>query len=194
VPACHVVERPDALLRGILRAREGLDSAPITLLGVRTNKIESDHSWIVSGRPIEAGIRSVAEFVFAPREHIAEQLLRKGALWDTLCCVADASTLWRVSARHLAAHSEAIRTGLSAGTFDALNRGYSAITPADFGRDVMARQLGIAVMDVTESGFREIATLEQVLEAFPGVLDRYQREASRADEPSLVTAASGAAA
>jgi mannose-1-phosphate guanylyltransferase len=180
VPAAHVVERPDQLLEAILHAQAELDSAPVTLFGVRATKIEESRSWIVPGRPIQPRIRSVAEFVFSPRAHLAEELLKKGALWDTLACVAEGTTLWRVGSRQLAAHCEMIRTALAQGTLDALVRGYATITPADLGRHVMARQLGIGVADVTDSGFREISTIEQALDAFPDLAERCARaEASR---------------
>ena len=91
---------------------------------------------------------------------------------DTLCTVAEAEALWRVGRRHLPAHCQAIREAVAANTIKALELGYSDMASADFSREVTARQLGIAVTDVTDSGFSEVATLEQALRAFPGLSDR----------------------
>jgi hypothetical protein len=141
-------------------------------LAVAASKLEADHSWIMPGRHIQPGIWSIADFACSPPDHVTRLLFSKGALWDTLCTVAEGSTLWRVSTRHLATQCETIRTALAARTADALRSGYATMAAADFSRHVLARQLGVAVTDVTDSGFSEIATLNQVLGAFPGLSDR----------------------
>jgi mannose-1-phosphate guanylyltransferase len=179
VPASYMADRPQALREAILLAHASLDAAPITVLGVAPTSSEHEHSLIVPGRTITPGIRSLANLVASPREELMQALLARRALWHPLFTVSDAWTLWRVTERHLVEQSRAIRAGVQAGTPEALERAYAAIRPADFTRDVVARQLGFAVTDVTGCGFKDIATPDDALAAFPDILDRIMPRGSR---------------
>jgi mannose-1-phosphate guanylyltransferase len=179
VPATYVADRPQALRDAVLLAQAALDSAPVTVLGVAPGSRQLDHPLIVPGRTITPGIRSVANLVSAPREDLVQDLLAKGALRYPLFTVSDAFTLWRVTERHLAEQSRAIRAGVQAATREALEQAYTAIRPADFTRDVIGRQLGIAVADVTGCGFRDIATPGDVFAVFPEILARITPRGSR---------------
>ena len=199
VPAAQVVKDPEALLAGISDARTALDAAPVTLLGVAASSTRPDRYWIVPGRQIANGIRSIADFVAGPREPFARQLMEKHALWDTHFVVAEASTLWRVAERHLPARASVLRAAAAEHSEATLRAAYESLEPSDFAQDVLGRQLGVAVSDVTPSGFAHIATVEDVLRAFPGIRDRcavphdeLAREAPRAT--SVTPARSSSAA
>jgi mannose-1-phosphate guanylyltransferase len=179
VPASYVAGRPEALLEAILLAHASLDAAPVTVLGVAPGSSEPVHSLIVPGRPITPGIRAVANLVASPHAGIVQKLLAKRALSHPLFTVSDASTLWRVIERHLGEHARAIRAATEAGTREALERAYTGFRPADFTREVIARQLGIAIADITGCNFVDIATPSDALALFPGIADRIVRRASR---------------
>jgi mannose-1-phosphate guanylyltransferase len=172
VPTAQVFSQPAALRDGVLHARATLGMAPITLLGVTAGSAKEDACWIVPGRTISRGVWSVADFAAKPHEQLARRLLEKQAFWHTLFTVAEGSTLWRVSRRHLAGLTAAIHTGVDAHSDEALIRAYESMEPADFEHEVLARQLGVAVTDVTQSGYSHLGTMDDVLVAFPGIGDK----------------------
>lgn len=167
VPAAHVVGRPETFLEHVAYAEAGFEYAPITLLGAQARSSEPDHAWMVPGRVILPNIHALSDFVVAPSEHLARQLLAKKALWSTQCLVAEASTLWRVTVRRLPRFCELIREGVAAHHPDVLARAFDSLDHVDFYRSVVARQLGLALLDVTSSDFMEIATPTHAFTAFP---------------------------
>ncbi len=70
----------------------------LTLLGMTPSGVDDGYGWIEPGEN-EAGrtTRAVLQFWEKPTPLKAYALLRRGALWNTFVCVAQASTIWEMA-------------------------------------------------------------------------------------------------
>lgn len=70
----------------------------LTLLGMTPSGVDDGYGWIKPGEN-EAGrtTRAVPQFWEKPTPLKAYALLRRGALWNTFVCVAQASTIWEMA-------------------------------------------------------------------------------------------------
>lgn len=95
-PSDHGVTSGAAFRDGLRTAVQHVAScrASVVLVGARANRPATDYGWILSsGIPPAGEIAAVERFVEKPEGTTAEQLLRRGAVWNTMVLVARASTL-----------------------------------------------------------------------------------------------------
>src|SRR5262245_47577666 len=91
-PSDHHVHDSGAFHRSIERMRRVVKELPqkIALLGARPEHADSGYGYITRGRPLGPGADTFAVFAFheKPAARIAADMVRRGALWNTLVMVA----------------------------------------------------------------------------------------------------------
>jgi len=101
LPSDHVVADEDVLAEAVQRAcravQDGLDSSLI-LLGVEPDRIDEGYGWVLPGDVAESGSRTVVSFFEKPDDKAAEELMRRGALWNSFIFVAHAQALFALFA------------------------------------------------------------------------------------------------
>lgn len=97
-PEAWFVETVGAAARGAERLHDR-----VVLLGVTADRPEPEYGWIQPARflALEGAhpIRAVSAFLEKPTPAESEDLLARGALWNTLVLAAKVSTLWEMGRR-----------------------------------------------------------------------------------------------
>ena len=146
----------------------------MVLIGARAEWAASDLGWIVP-KPLRSRSRvsTIERFVEKPEPRLAARLFERGALWNTMLCVAQAGALWRLACQHLpqqaALFDEYVR---SIGTDTAaacLSEIYERLTVADFSRDLVAAAEGLRVTAMDGAGWSDCGTPERLAAAFAGL-------------------------
>ena len=101
LPSDHVVADEDVLAEAVGRAyravQDGLDSSLI-LLGVVPDRVDEGYGWVLPGGLAESGSRTVVSFFEKPDDKSAEELMRRGALWNSFIFVAHSQALFALFA------------------------------------------------------------------------------------------------
>ena len=91
-PSDHYVRDSDAFRRSIERMRRVVAALPekIALLGARPEHADTGYGYITPGRPLDPGADSFAVLAFheKPAADFAMEIVRRGALWNSLVMVA----------------------------------------------------------------------------------------------------------
>ena len=145
-PSDHFVYPESAFLNVVRNAVRGAQRYPdgAVLLGVRPSTSETDYGWIVPspGEPNEP-TRRVDAFLEKPPRRLAEEVLRKGALWNTLIVASKVDALWALGWRCLPEIMPAfvrLWEALRGGRDDAvLEDIYRTLPARDFSSDLLQR-------------------------------------------------------
>jgi len=174
-PADHYVSRPERLLDGVNSALDAAERPGLTLIGVQPDRPEIDYGWIVPERGASAGattIQGVRRFVEKPSRAVAEDLLHRGALWNTFICIGRLQEFWAAALRHLPRvarlldlYAERVGETDEGGLLERL---YAKMEPANFSRDVLEKARGLGVMPVKDSGWSDWGTPRRVFESLRG--------------------------
>jgi mannose-1-phosphate guanylyltransferase len=172
----------DVIEAGILIARDNSDS--IVLLGAEATCPETEYGWIEPARAFPNGVSfapaRVRHFWEKPAPATAQDLLRRGCLWNTFVTVGRVTAFIDVLC-HVAANSM-LRLGAGIIEND-LDSAYRSIPPIDFSRDVLAsRPERLLVIRDAASGWTDLGNPKRVfdtlareriapawLESIPGV-------------------------
>jgi len=194
VPSDHDFRAPAKMLKALATARRAVRSgAGMVLIGARAEWAASDLGWIVPKRVRpRSPVSSIEAFVEKPEPTIAAGLLERGALWNTMLCVAQAAALWQLARRHLPAQAALFEEyARSIGTDAAgprLREVYDQLPAADFSRDLVAASEGLRVTAMDGAGWSDCGTPERLAAAFAGF-----GEAREAPEPFAEKLRTGAA-
>lgn len=136
----------------------------VVLFGAEPTNASSDYGWITAA-PAGGSVRRVDTFVEKPTRAHAIELLRTGAVWNTMVLLARASALERLFVDHLPGHAAVFahaRT-LPAGERDVfLREEYPRLAPADFSRDVLTPATGLGLYTWPASmGWCDLGTPER---------------------------------
>jgi len=175
-PSDHHFDAPDRLSTAIALAVSSVRRRPETLalLGAQADRPATDLGWIVpdAGAPADGpDLAEVRGFVEKPAEARGQQLLRQGALWNTLIMVGSVSTFWRQANLHLPRQTasfeeyvNALRGGASRDDAAALlARLYRLIPAADFSRTVLEKAQALTVVRMRGAGWSDCGTPERLL-------------------------------
>jgi mannose-1-phosphate guanylyltransferase len=177
IPSDHDFRAPAKMLQALATARRAVRSrASMVLIGARAEWAASDLGWIVPKRlRRRSPVSSIEAFVEKPEPGVAAGLLERGALWNTMLCVARAAGLWQLAQRHLPAqaalfeeYARSIGTDAAAGC---LRDVYDRLPPADFSRDLVAASEGLRVTTMDGAGWSDCGTPERLAAAFGAVGD-----------------------
>lgn len=156
-PSDHFVYPESAFLntvRNAVRAARGCPESPV-LLGVRPSTSELDYGWIVPSPGEPRGLtRRVEAFLEKPPRRLAEEALRKGALWNTMIVASKLDALWALGWHFLPEIMpgfvrlwEAVRAGRDDAVLEDI---YRALPARDFSSDVLqpaSRRLSVLEMN-----------------------------------------------
>ncbi|HET9693650.1 MAG TPA: sugar phosphate nucleotidyltransferase [Steroidobacteraceae bacterium] len=190
LPSDHFVENERALARALRGAM--IDAATycddVLLLGIRPDHVDPELGYILPGRHDGVDLPPVARFVEKPRRSDAEQLIDRGALWNSFIVVARLESLLALYERRfgevLTAHDLAVEREL-AGDPRAVTDLYGRLPTIDFSRHVLAGQEAyLRVVPVPACGWSDLGTPHRVAAAL-----RNPRTASRTVAPHITPAA-----
>lgn len=176
-PSDHHLPNTEAFVDAVLRAREVERRAPagLVLLGADADAPASDLGWIVPqdhAAPPGSPVDLVQHFVEKPPEMVAQQLVLRGALWNTLVVVGSVSAFWGQARRRMPQQTARFDTYVTVlerngGRPDAaagalLERLYRSMAPADFSRAILQNAEGLAFVRLKNSGWCDCGTPDRL--------------------------------
>ena len=175
----HVRDEPKLALamRGAIRTL-ATSARTLALVGIEPDEPDPGLGYIVPGRNLPDGSRTVEEFVEKPELSRAHELIAAGALWNSLIFSANglallekarASMGWIVDAMAAALARDALVGGDPA----ALTELYRALPCVDFSRTILEGAVAsLRVITAPRCGWCDLGTPTRVA----GVLQRLQQE------------------
>lgn len=148
----------------------------VVLVGITPEHEEPDYGYILP-RPLQDtsgwGIFNVGEFVEKPRTTHARRLIARGALWNTMMMVFNASALFEWIHEldpELHGRFERIRAGIGdALEIPALRQEYDGLAPVNFCNGILrplARRPGrVIVLPVSPIGWSDLGTKRHALQS-----------------------------
>lgn len=134
-------------IREVDRAIAGRPDS-VVLFGASATAAQGDYGWIEAEREMHAGLlRRVAGFREKPGAEEAEELLRRGAFWNTMILLAHGRALRELYTQHLPDIAAAFRAcGVVRGDerTTLLREIYPVLRSTDFSRDLISRAEGLS--------------------------------------------------
>jgi mannose-1-phosphate guanylyltransferase len=159
-------------------ALAALNPHSVVLLGAEATHAETEYGWIEPGYTIDAPrfgsssrlkVRSVKQFCEKPSSDVAEQLLRRHCLWNTLVVVG---RVWAFE--QLLEHSvpeiwepfTRLREVAAGDEEEALvQQLYASLAASDFSRDVLATQPErLTVVNLPDAGWTDLGQPDRLLD------------------------------
>ncbi len=136
----------------------------VVLFAAEPTNASPDYGWITA-KGDGLNVRSVDRFVEKPTRDEAVQLLRAGAVWNTMVLLARAAALERLFVQHLPQHAAVFaraRTLKSGERAEFLRERYADLPEADFSRDVLTPASGLSLYTWPASmGWCDLGTPER---------------------------------
>jgi len=179
LPADHYV-CDESLLAGSLREVTALmarNPDGLTFLGIEPEQADPGFGYIVPGRELADGARSVIRFVEKPEIMLARQLFEHGALWNTFIFAARGSVLLEMLRVRLPDAVSRMAAAISHGSHPgapsaALHDLYEDLPTIDFSRAVVhGAEPELRVITAPACGWNDLGTPERVV----GILQRLKR-------------------
>jgi mannose-1-phosphate guanylyltransferase len=98
-PSDHFIVEEDRFMTHVYLAIRLVEKDPsrCVFLGVEPNSPESDYGYILPGREIldsfSLGVRAVSSFIEKPTSNLAQDVIKKGGLWNTMVMIFNSGTL-----------------------------------------------------------------------------------------------------
>ena len=174
LPSDHHIERDSAFLDAVRRAvlASHTVSSGLALVGAAAESAATDLGWIACGSacgPAGLSARGVDRFVEKPPVDVAEELLRKGAMWNTLVIAARAQALQILAERHVPRAARALgRYHRVLGQPHAgrvLRAVYRRLPCSDLSRDLLQQVGGLAAVPMLDAGWSDCGTSERLFRA-----------------------------
>lgn len=190
LPADHFVFDESALARALCDLTVHLNHNPdgVTLIGIEPDEADPELGYIVPGRTLSDGSRTVAHFVEKPPMRMARELFNGNALWNSFIFAATGSALLGLLRRHLGANVDDMATALArdaqSGQPTALTELYERLPAVDFSRAVVQHApQTLRVITAPACGWNDLGTPRRVADT----LRRLGGNASRlSNEPGSV--------
>lgn len=177
-PADHYYRDPVALQETVAAAYALTALYPdrVIALGAEANRAETEYGWIEPGEPLAEGLpgmtrglRAVRGFWEKPALPVAEQLMARGCLWNTLVVIGRARAFEALLEHtvpdvwHEFASRQPGRT--TAEHASALRQAYAAIRPSDFSHEVLAvAPERLSVLPLPNAGWTDLGQPLRVLD------------------------------
>jgi len=168
LPSDHHVERESCFIEAMGEARHlaRLDGSRAVLLGIRPSEADPGYGWILPGDPLRAGKgHEVAAFVEKPETGVAESIMRRGGLLNTLVLAAKAGALLRLYRHAVPWLIDAFSAvpGPHSGGGTELDEIYSCLPGCDFSKEVLERCCHlISVLPVAGCGWSDLGTPDRL--------------------------------
>lgn len=178
LPSDHFIADDRPITFALRTACDRLDGR-LALLGVTPTGPEIEYGWVVRGAAIgNSGAFAVDRFHEKPMPALAEDLWKRGALWNTFIQAGAASMFWELAQRFLPVHAAILERYADAiGTRHearALEEAHQQMTPASFSHDVLAHSRSLAVLPVSGSGWSDWGSPQRVFASLEGTSNHEQ--------------------
>jgi mannose-1-phosphate guanylyltransferase len=186
LPSDHHVQDERTLARSLCIATGHAESsaAQIVLLGLKPREPDPELGYIVPGRSYGPGYREVERFVEKPPVPLAQELIRRGALWNAFIIAADAQALIKLFERRCPDVVSAMWQILPTCSGDAshaqsLAELYEEIPVLDFStRILQGQEHHLHVLPVPECGWSDLGTPQRVGQVLRGLKEHSWRFAT----------------
>lgn len=144
LPCDHYYSDESALTQALESAFEILATQPrsVVLLGAQPNAPECEYGWIEIGAPVLEDLFQVRGFHEKPSLHLAECLLKSGALWNTFVMVGHVDAFLQMGWATAPGLLEVFQTRVTAlcrnGETQIPDSLYDRVSPVDFSRQVLS--------------------------------------------------------
>lgn len=200
-PSDHHIGREAKFMQAVRRALRVAERAPsgLALVAAPADAAATDLGWIVPGPPCDGGALVLA-FVEKPTKKRAAELLRAGALWNTLVLTGRAQAMWELARREIpavvASFDEYRGVVARPGAPAFRQRMYERLPAADLSRDLLERAEGLAVVAAEDVGWSDCGTPESLFRHVHGThpLHGLRREWTRRRAGPRAAAGPGAGA
>jgi mannose-1-phosphate guanylyltransferase len=183
LPADHFVLDENALARALRDLGAYLRHNPdgLTLIGIEPEEPDPELGYIVPGRTLPDGSRTVSRFVEKPPAPTARELFEGKALWNSFIFAATGSALLGLLRTHLGAHVDDMATALArdaqAVQPSALAELYERLPTVDFSRAVVQHAPHVLrVITAPACGWNDLGTPRRVAETLRRLGDNNSRE------------------
>jgi mannose-1-phosphate guanylyltransferase len=180
LPSDHHVDREAPFRGAIRRAVMATDfaSSRTALVGAVAESAATDLGWIDCASndfPLTVRAWRVKAFVEKPDATTALELLRKGALWNTMITASRGQALWDMADRHIPGVSWFFRTYREIigqrGANDFLRGIYPDLPVTDFCRDILQSADGLVVTPMIDAGWSDCGTPKRLFRAMETTLE-----------------------
>jgi mannose-1-phosphate guanylyltransferase len=169
LPADHFVLDESALERSLRELIANLHHNPdgLTLIGIEPDDPDPELGYIVPGRTLSDGLRTVSRFVEKPSSALAQELVAVKALWNSFIFGASGAALLGLLRLQLGDTVDSVATALSrdelTGACSALPELYQNLPAVDFSSAVV-QQLPFALRVITAPacGWNDLGTPRRV--------------------------------
>jgi mannose-1-phosphate guanylyltransferase len=169
-PSDHFILEEERFMASVQQAVAETQRFPheLTLLGMTPDQAEEGYGWIEpAGEERGRATRAVRGFWEKPSLSCAQELLERGALWNTFVCVARAATVWemtREAAPKLYDSFMAIRRALGHARADqVIECVYRLLCPVNFSTEVCERlPARLRVLPVPDVGWSDWGSVERI--------------------------------
>lgn len=182
LPADHFVFDESALARALCDLAVHLNRRPdgVTLIGIEPDEADPEFGYIVPGRMLSDGSRTVAHFVEKPPARMARELLNGKALWNSFIFAATGSALLGLLRRHLGPSVDDMATALArdaqSGQTTALTELYQRLPAVDFSRAVVEQvPQNLRVITAPACGWNDLGTPRRVADTLRRLSDNASR-------------------
>ena len=182
LPADHFVENEERLALAMRKATAGLESAPsdLFLVGIEPDEADAELGYIV---PEDGGLgaRRVVRFVEKPSVDVAEELLGRGALWNSFIFAAVGTTLLASFRERMPDVVDTMETAIArlghpTAAGNELEAVYASLPEVDFSRHILAgAEAQLRVVTAQACGWTDLGTPRRVGEAVRRVASRSGR-------------------
>jgi len=169
LPADHFVLDESALARALRDLVVHLSHNPdgLTLIGIEPDEADPELGYIVPGRTLSDGSRTVARFVEKPPVHIARELFNAKALWNSFIFGATGSALLGLLRLYMGASVDDMATALArdaqSAQPSALMELYERLRAVDFSRAIVQQApQSLRVITTPVCGWNDLGTPRRV--------------------------------
>ena len=176
-PSDHHYTEEERFLAGIDLAFAGAEAhSSVVLMGAAAKRAASDYSWIEaeaskSGQG-QTGILRVKRFWEKPSPEVAEDLLRRGCIWNTFVMIGRVQAFLEIihrAAPELYEIFEPLWQQDPLERMNAMNSTYEEMAPADFSRLVLsgAQANRLGVFSLGDVGWTDLCDPRRVMSGLP---------------------------
>ena len=178
-PSDHYFTDELAFIARVRQAFQVVEQRPdlIVILGIVPNGPAVDYSWIEPGDAVpqmrNADLRRIRRFWHYTPLPVAEDLLARGCLWNSLVAVGSADALLILLQETAPELYHSFKPALAvlgtAAEAEAMGRVYADLLPTDFSTEILAPSPQVlAVMPVGETGWTDLADPSRTLSLVAG--------------------------
>ncbi len=162
LPSDHYVAEESVMTKALLNVVDTMEqeSDRVVLLGITADAADTEYGWIVPKRGDVGDMRRVDSFVEKPPQPVAEELLKRGALWNSFILAASVPSLIGFYERTY----PGLLHDFNMNPKEDLETLYESLPTIDFSQDILERNSDhLWVHQVPPCGWSDLGTPEKIL-------------------------------